>query len=181
MNTLKKKESQERLRDIAQYFPIPEDFKLENISWVPTDSGCEVGITSVYGVPQAIKDGHFVINVAQEIPSAAHAYIPIDTGDGSDRQNPVEFIEEQRETVHLIACLIEGMLTCSDRKVVVHCHMGMERSVLAVAWWLHFHKGMTLDEAYETISKVRPIAIDRRDWIGESHSWEPEDEIFTYA
>ena len=175
----KQQQSQEQLREIAEYFPIPEDFKLENISWIPTDSGCEVGITSVYGVPQAKKDGHFVINVAQEISSAAHAYIPIQAGDGWDSENPVEFIEDQRETVHLIACLIEGMLTCSDRKVVVHCHMGMERSVLAVAWWLHFHKGMTLDKAYETICKARPIAIDRRNWIGESHS--DENEVFSYA
>ena len=63
---------------MAEYFPIPDDFKLENISWVPTDSGCEVGITSVYGVPQARKEGHFVINVADEITSAAHAFIPIE-------------------------------------------------------------------------------------------------------
>lgn len=175
----KQQQSQEQLRGIAEYFPIPDDFKLENISWVPTDSGCEVGITSVYGVPQARKEGHFVINVADEITSAAHAFIPIEADDGWNSENPEEFIQDQRETVHLIASLIEGMLTCSDRKVVVHCHMGMERSVLAVAWWLHFYKGMTLDKAYEVISKARPIALDRRNWIGEAHC--DEDEIFSYA
>ena len=56
--------------------------------------------------------------------------------------------------------------------------MGMERSVLAVAWWLHSYKNMSLDEAYELIRQKRPVALDRREWIGEPY---PDDEVFTYA
>jgi protein-tyrosine phosphatase len=44
--------------------------------------------------------------------------------------------------------------------------MGIERSVLSVAWYLHRYKDMTLDEAYDHIRKVRPIALDRRHWAG---------------
>ena len=161
-------ERQEQLKEISRYYPIPTDFDVDRISWVTDD----VAITSVGGAEEALlQEGCFVINVAEEIINDAHACIPIDPY--------VEDIERQRETVDLVSDTIQKELRHNGRKVVVHCHMGMERSVLAVAWWLHFHKGMTLDKAYETICKARPIAIDRRNWIGESHS--DENEVFSYA
>ena len=51
------------------------------------------------------------------------------------------------------------------REVVVHCAMGMERSVLSVVWYLHVDAGMTVDEAYDMVFEARPIACDRRHWI----------------
>ena len=78
----------------------------------------------------------------------------------------------------LVSDTIQRELNHNGRKVVVHCHMGMERSVLAVAWWLHSYKNMSLDEAYEVIRQKRPVALDRREWIGEPQS---DDEVFTYA
>ena len=78
----------------------------------------------------------------------------------------------------LVSDTIQRELRHNGRKVVVHCHMGMERSVLAVAWWLHSYKNMSLDDAYGLISQKRPIALDRREWIGEPQS---DDEVFTYA
>ncbi|MCH2466069.1 MAG: dual specificity protein phosphatase family protein, partial [Gemmatimonadetes bacterium] len=115
-------------------------------------------------------EGYFVINVAEEIINDAHACIPIDPY--------VEDVERQRETVDLVSDTIQRELGHTGRKVVVHCHMGMERSVLAVAWWLHSYKNMSLDEAYELIRQKRPVALDRREWIGEPN---PDDEVFTYA
>ena len=44
--------------------------------------------------------------------------------------------------------------------------MGMERSVLAVAYYLNGENNMSLDEAYAHIIKRRPIALDQRDWAG---------------
>jgi len=52
------------------------------------------------------------------------------------------------------------------QKVVVHCYMGMERSVLSVVWYMHKYLGMGIDQAYEQIFMNRPIAADRRHWIG---------------
>ena len=123
------------------------------------------------GAEEALLDeGCFVINVAEEIINDAHAFIPIEPY--------VEDVERQRETVDLVSDTIQRELRHNGRKVVVHCHMGMERSVLAVAWWLHSYKNMSLDEAYELIRQKRPVALDRREWIGEPH---PDDEVFTYA
>ena len=44
--------------------------------------------------------------------------------------------------------------------------MGMERSVLTVAYYLHTEMDMSIDQAYATIVERRPIAFDRRDWAG---------------
>ena len=160
-------ERQDQLEAISRYYPIPEDFDVDTISWVTGD----VAVTSVGGAEEALLDeGCFVINVAEEIINDAHACIPIDPY--------VEDVERQRETVDLVSDMIQRERTHNGRKVVVHCHMGMERSVLAVAWWLHSYKNMSLDEAYGLISQKRPIALDRREWIGEPQS---DGEVFTYA
>ena len=164
---MKNIERQEQLKEISRYYPIPKYFDLDTISWVTDD----VAITSVGGAEEALLDeGTFVINVAEEIINDAHACIPIDPY--------VEDVERQRETVDLVSDTIQRELGHNGRKVVVHCHMGMERSVLAVAWWLHSYKNMSLDEAYELIRQTRPISLDRGEWIGEPH---PDDEVFTYA
>ena len=160
-------ERQEQLKEMSRYYPIPKYFDLDKISWVTDD----VAITSVGGADEALlQEGCFVINVADEIFNDAHACIPIDPY--------VEDVERQRGTVDLVSDTIQRELTHNGSKVVVHCHMGMERSVLAVAWWLHSYKNMSLDEAYGLIRQKRPIALDRREWIGEPH---PDDEVFTYA
>jgi dual specificity MAP kinase phosphatase len=57
------------------------------------------------------------------------------------------------------------MAMATEQKVVVHCSMGMERSVLATVWYLVRNKGMDLDNAYSFVRSVRPIATDRREWI----------------
>ena len=83
--------------------------------------------------------------------------IPVEPGYGP---------EETRLTVEYVADLIDMVLRFENRKVVVHCAMGMERSVLSVVWYMHKYMGMGIDEAYEQIFMNRPIAADRRHWIG---------------
>ena len=164
---MNKIERQEQLKEISRCYPIPKYSELDRISWVTGD----VAITSVGGAEEALlQEGCFVINVAEEIINDGDACIPID--------HHAEDIERQRETVDMVSDMVQRELRHNGRKVVVHCHMGMERSVLAVAWWLHSYKNMSLDEAYGLIRQKRPIALDRREWIGEPQS---DDEVFTYA
>ena len=59
----------------------------------------------------------------------------------------------------------------TGRRVAVHCSMGMERSVLAVAYYLHATRDMGLDEAYALIMESRPIALDRRSWACPLDHW----------
>ena len=101
-----------------------------------------------------------MINVAEEIISNADIKIPVvppETGSGTDGT---------RSDVEQVADHIKNTLDANDKKVVVHCYMGMERSVLCVVWYMCKFMGMDLDQAYEEVSKFRPIAADRRYWIG---------------
>jgi hypothetical protein len=116
------------------------------ISWI-TDS---IGITSKEGADIALKQGHFVINTANEIHNKAQVKIPI-YHDGPDNLRRFKAIQN----------VMDGVLLESDQKVVVHCAMGMERSVTAVVWYLANTTNMTLIEALKHIQSIRPIACDR--------------------
>jgi hypothetical protein len=144
--------SQERLEWLGDMVPrrVPEGFNPASISWVTE----HIGITAVDGVDEAISYGSFVINVAGEIDNDADLKLPIEPRSGTVRERLDEISESMRHEIDE-----------QGRDVVVHCAMGMERSVLSVMWYLHKELGMTLDEAYETISEARPIAVDRRHWI----------------
>lgn len=120
------------------------------ISWVSE----RIGITARDGVDQALAEGYFVINVANEINNDAHVKLPIEPGTGT-----------VLNTLNTIADTIERVLMTTNQKVVVHCAMGMERSVLAVIWLMASKWRMQLHQAYNQIKKHRPIALDRLNWI----------------
>ena len=54
------------------------------------------------------------------------------------------------------------------RKVLVHCAMGVERSPLAVVWYLHKKKGMSIPEAYAFVKSKRSVVADRTVWLPKS-------------
>ena len=140
------------LRWMTDYY-APDDFDPDEISWVTPD----VAVTDREGGVEAKEQGHFVICVAGEMPDMGHVYIPVEPHFGPD---------ETLTTLDRIADLTHWVVTNTEKKVVVHCAMGMERSVLSVVWYLHQYEDMTLDEAYDTVGVARPIAADRRYWIG---------------
>ncbi|MEC7906176.1 MAG: dual specificity protein phosphatase [Verrucomicrobiota bacterium] len=144
--------SQERLGRLVEMVPrrIPDGFNPASISWITE----WIGITAVDGVDEAKRCGCFVINVAGEIDNNADIKLPIEPRSGT-----------VRECLDEIARNMRGAIEEQRREVVVHCAMGMERSILAVVWYLHTEAGMTLDEAYDMVSEARPIAVDRRHWI----------------
>jgi hypothetical protein len=57
--------------------------------------------------------------------------------------------------------------------VLIFCGHGVRRGPLAGAWYLHRSQGITLDEAYAKIQKVRPQAETARKWLRE---WKGLDE-----
>ncbi len=63
-----------------------------------------------------------------------------------------------------IAEIIDLQLA-AGRKVLVNCNMGLERSPLAVMWFLVRKRGMTMDAAYELVKEKRPQIYDRRMWV----------------
>ena len=111
-------------------------------------------ITSRDGVEEAIMNGHFIINVTPrgELDTYYDAQIGL-------RPYEPTIIPKLNGLSQLIKSL-----SASNCNVTVHCSMGMERSVLAVAYYLNGEANMSLDEAYAHIIARRPIALDRRDW-----------------
>jgi len=120
------------------------------ISWVAE----RIGITARDGVPQALADGHFVINVADEIHNDAQVKIPVEIGTGMVIHRLTE-----------IADVMDKVFTTTNQKIVVHCAMGMERSVLAVVYFMASKWRMQLKQALRHVQSKRPIALDRLHWI----------------
>ena len=129
---------------------VYNNFDPKLISWVEE----RIGITARDGVPQALADGHFVINVADEIHNDAQVKIPVEIGTGM-------VIHRLNE----IADVMEKVFTTTNQKIVVHCAMGMERSVLAVVYFMASKWRMQLRQALKQVQSKRPIAVDRLHWI----------------
>lgn len=58
----------------------------------------------------------------------------------------------------------------ANEPVLVFCGHGVRRSPLGVAWYLHRHEKLPLDDAYAKIRAVRPNVETARQWIGH---WKP--------
>jgi len=129
---------------------VYNSFDPKIISWVAE----RIGITARDGVPQALADGHFVINVADEIHNNAQVKIPVEIGTGM-------VIHRLNE----IADVMEKVFSTTNQKIVVHCAMGMERSVLAVVYFMASKWRMQLQQALKHVQSKRPIALDRLNWI----------------
>jgi hypothetical protein len=144
------------LKDMVGH-EVPDSFDPHEISWVLPN----LGVTGAEGAENAIKQGHFTINVAGELGLKTTVKMPIEPSNatwGFKKTSTVLPMVEQ------IVNTME-MAMATDQKVVVNCSMGMERSVLATVWYLVRNKGMSLDNAYSFVRSVRPIATDRREWL----------------
>lgn len=136
-------------------------FSPATISWI-TDN---IAVTSREGAEQARRDGHFIINTAAELSTKAHVKIPIffhtedvPVGYSGPNTNVRQF--------KAIQAVMESVLANPGQKVVVHCAMGMERSVTSVVWYLAHTTDMTLQESLALVQSKREIAQDRL-WLLE--------------
>ena len=53
----------------------------------------------------------------------------------------------------------------SQKKILVFCAAGVERSPLAVIWHLHRNHGDSIEGAYNFVKQQRPIVENRLSWI----------------
>ena len=153
--------SRERLAWLGRMSRTPEmfgdEFDPEELSFVLPN----IAVTSWEGAAQvAGEPGYCVINVADELNTPCDVKLPV---------NPRDGVSATRSQLDRIAGVIAQQLEGpDDTKVIVHCAMGMERSALAVAWFLRSQPGYgSLTAAYDAVSAARPIVADRSDWAGE--------------
>jgi protein-tyrosine phosphatase len=69
------------------------------------------------------------------------------------------------KNLDLVAQLIHDWRTVGYT-VLVHCKEGVERSPLAVAWYLMKHHSLTMAQAYLVVCQKRHGVEDRRHWVG---------------
>jgi len=150
------------------------EYKVHNKTWSDEVSWITpvLGITGYDGIENYEDRNIYIINTADEINNRADVKIPIEPYMGS---------EKTLRRVSMIAEIIHEQLYSFERlpsecKVIVHCAMGMERSVLAVAWYLQKYENHTLDSAYKKIHDVRPVACDRSSWIGKELSIDLDED-----
>ena len=134
---------------------VPEGFDPFEISWVLPN----LGVTGAEGADTAIDKSYFVINVADELNNNATVKMPVEPS-AWYRSNAGSVLPTLNKIVDTMQIAMD-----SGQRVVVHCSMGMERSVLATVWYLTRTQGLSLDNAYNLVRSIRPIATDRREWI----------------
>jgi len=66
--------------------------------------------------------------------------------------------------LELIAHVIKNHVD-SKTKLLVHCMGGMERSPLALTWYIHERMGIGLNDAFDFVKLKRPEALNRIQWL----------------
>ena len=130
--------------------PVPKDFNPDEISWVRP----RIGITDWEGACEAIALDHYVITVAPEINIGSDIVIGLSP-------NTNKFMRTLDEVSHKI----NEVVVNTDKDVVLHCAMGMERAPLAAVWYLYNNEGLSIDDAYKDVIKARPIVCRREMWL----------------
>ena len=118
---------------------------IDKISWVTP----VLGITGYAGVEDIERfqyglDKDYIINTAGEINNQADVKLPVEPSMGT--KTTLRRVDMIAEIIH--EQLYSFKRLPSEYKVIVHCAMGMERSILAVAWYL---------QKYENHSLTAPI------------------------
>lgn len=77
------------------------------------------------------------------------------------------------------ACTAIESARQSGRAVLVHCHMGMSRSVSIVLAYFVRHRNTSLQDAFEIVSAMRPVACPNEGFWCQLAEWEMKyrDEI----
>jgi len=55
----------------------------------------------------------------------------------------------------------------AKQKLLVSCGAGMERSPLAVTWYVHTRLGLSLEDAFKLVKTKRPQAQNRLEWLND--------------
>ncbi len=91
-------------------------------------------------------------------------------GQPTDKREMIkdEDAEAIMENLDLVSSVIHNHIMAGE-KVLVHCIGGMERSPLAVSWYLHKNAGVPLTDAFDYVKTKRPQALNRIQWLNISY------------
>ena len=96
-----------------------------------------------------------------ELPKTV-VHVPILDPDGFDGETTsLRAVPAQLDAV---ADLVEAHLAKMEQ-VLVCCGQGIERSPLAVVWYLHRKRGLDVSKAYQLVREKRPEVEERLAWL----------------
>jgi len=67
----------------------------------------------------------------------------------------------------LVSHVIQNHINTNE-KLLVHCAGGMERSPLALTWYMHNRRGLSLEDAFKYVKEKRPQAMNRLQWLNST-------------
>lgn len=117
-----------------------------------------------------------IICVLQDIPKGepkGAIWIPVvrSTLTLDDSQLIIEqdaHVYAQRPNLDLISGILEENWK-KKIKTLVHCMAGIERSPLAIVYWLQKEHDFTYDGAYDYVQKIRPEVQNRLIWLNRTY------------
>lgn len=123
------------------------------------------------------RDKTCIISVVDDIEEFRP--LGVTTYNSDDVVIPLPYHRIKPSKLDLVAEIITTALYAYDN-VIVHCVDGIDRSPLAIAWFMEgINLGtaskertlVALPHAYAIIRKIRPVVIDRSDWV----DWSEEE------
>ena len=74
----------------------------------------------------------------------------------------------QRSNLDLVAKILEEN-NQKKTPTLVHCIGGIERSPLAIVYWLRKYHDFTYDGSYTHVKKIRPVVMNRLIWLNMTY------------
>ena len=136
--------------------PTPSDRRAQPTKKAPTASEIAPGIyVGGWKDALAFEGTRFCVldEARADMPTATH--IPI----YSEESRTVNRKNLDRLATSVRKARAEG------RPVLIFCGMGVRRSPLGGAWYLHRTENLPLDAAYDRIRSVRPQIEHAREWV----------------
>jgi len=122
----------------------------------------------------ALKFEGEIICVLQDIPKGEPTkamWIPVVRSSTTltDTQLIAEqdaYVYAQKSNLDLIGRILENNRFIPT---LVHCMAGIERSPLAIVYWLHKYHGFSYNKAYKYVQKRRPEVQNRLQWLNMTY------------
>lgn len=108
-------------------------------------------------IGDALKFDGQLLCVLESFPPRPSVWIPVLQLDANGTPSVL------RDQLEAIARTIDWLR--ERGQTLIYCGAGIERSPLAIAWWLHTRRAMLMDAAYKVIKSLRPEVQDRSYWI----------------
>jgi atypical dual specificity phosphatase len=107
----------------------------------------------------------YIVNMASEVEAVRlHALSNFDLDDSDESSDITPFLDDATAVIH-------ANVSRPDATVLVHCLIGVNRSVSTVVAYLAAYHGMTVDEALRAVKARRAVANPHHEYVDQIRAW----------